>query len=144
VPWLFYLKLIGYTAGTLVYLFLIVLILGHRRPRTFERLLFLLAMALFLVYSGGLLEINAAIEYGSPPAATSLLYTMLISFGTAFLPALLVHSHIQYLRLVSPTKLPWFFTAFVVVLYATPFVEPITNTIIFRRFGWPDFRTLLT
>jgi hypothetical protein len=55
MPWLFYLRLIGFTAGALVYPILIVLIFGHRRPRTLERLLFFLALALFLVYSGGLL-----------------------------------------------------------------------------------------
>ncbi|MGB7307997.1 MAG: hypothetical protein WBC67_02925 [Candidatus Acidiferrales bacterium] len=41
-----YIYLITLTAGTLVYPFLIALILGHRRPRPFERLLFFLVLAL--------------------------------------------------------------------------------------------------
>lgn len=144
VPWLFYLRLIGYTAGTIVYLFLIVLILGHRRPRTLERLLFLLGLALFLIYSGELLKINAAIEYGSPPAATILLYTMLTSIGMAFLPALLIHTHVQYLTLVSTTKIPRIFAAFVWLFYAMPFAEPVMRMIMARRMGWPDFSVVLS
>jgi len=43
---LFYIRLIALTAGALVYLFLLALILGHRRPRLFERLLFFLVLSL--------------------------------------------------------------------------------------------------
>jgi hypothetical protein len=50
VPSLFYIRLISLTAGTLVYLFLLALILGHRRPRTFERVLFFLMLSLFLMF----------------------------------------------------------------------------------------------
>ena len=46
-----YLPLIGFAAGTLLNLFLLVLILGHRRPRTHERVLFFVALALLPVYS---------------------------------------------------------------------------------------------
>jgi hypothetical protein len=76
VPSLFYIRLISLTAGTLVYLFLLALILGHRRPRLFERVLFFLFLSLFLIYAGGLLEINAFMEYGGfrMPEATRLFY----------------------------------------------------------------------
>src|ERR1700690_944949 len=70
VALLFYVRLIALTAGTLVYLFLLALILGHRRPRRFERLLFLLMLAFFAIYAGGLLGINSQIQYSSPPDAT--------------------------------------------------------------------------
>src|SRR6266700_159583 len=38
---LLYIRLIGYTAGTLLQLFWMVVILGYRRQRNFERVLFL-------------------------------------------------------------------------------------------------------
>jgi len=95
---LFYARLIGLTAGTLVYLFLIALILGHRRPRKFERLLFFLILSLFLVYAGGLLELNAQIQYGSPPDATRLFYNSLIALGILFLVPLVVQTHLEYPR----------------------------------------------
>ncbi len=72
MPSLFYIRLISFTAGTLVYLFLLALILGHRRPRLFERLLFFVGLSMFLIYASGLLEINAMVEYGTPPAATAM------------------------------------------------------------------------
>jgi hypothetical protein len=46
VAFLLYIRLIALTVGTLVYLFLIALILGHRRPRLFKRLPFFLVLAL--------------------------------------------------------------------------------------------------
>src|SRR5713226_9748073 len=65
---LLYLRLIGFAAGTLVHLFLVVLVAGYRRPRAFERVLFFLALTLFLFYSGALLGLNAEIYYArSPP-----------------------------------------------------------------------------
>ena len=92
---LFYLRLISLTAGTLVYLFLIALILGHRRPRFFERMLFFLVLALFAIYAGSLLEINSLVEYGSPPAATRLFYESLIALGIVFLVPLVPHTHVS-------------------------------------------------
>ncbi len=99
---LFYVQLIGLTLGTIVYLFLIALILGHRRPRLFERVFFFLILSSFLIYAGVLLEVNSRIEYGAPPAATAFLYRTLIALGVLFLPALLVHAHVLYLRLIQP------------------------------------------
>src|SRR5271168_3693775 len=90
VPSLFYIRLISLTAGTLVYLFLLALILGHRRPRLFERLLFFLNLSLFLFYAGGLLEVNAQIQYALPPDPTRLFYKALIAGGVLFLLPLMV------------------------------------------------------
>jgi len=44
---LLYIRLIGYTAGTLLQLFWMVVILGYRRQRNFERVFFFLCLALF-------------------------------------------------------------------------------------------------
>ncbi len=93
---LFYIRLIGFTAGTLVYLFLLALILGHRRPRRLERLLFFIAFALFLIYAGGLLEINAALQYPAPPEATRLFSVALVAFGTLLLFPLVWQAHFAY------------------------------------------------
>ena len=121
MAYLFYARLVGLTAGTLVYLFLIALILGHRRPRRLERLLFCLVLALFVMYAGGLLEINAQIQYSSPPAATRLLYTSLFLLGSLLLPGLTVHASVEYLRLLRPISVrPWHW-----VLVAGFYVYPL-------------------
>jgi signal transduction histidine kinase len=122
---LFYIRLISLTAGTLVYLFLLALILGHRRPRLFERVLFFLILSLFLIYAGGLLEINAVIQYGTPPYATRLFYWILQVVGLAFLPALLVHVHLAYLRTIQGRVLPRLCSAVVWLLYALPVVGAV-------------------
>ena len=64
---LLYIRLIGFTAGTLLMLFWMVVILGYRRQRNFERVLFFLCLALFLFYCGSLLALNAQIYYQAPP-----------------------------------------------------------------------------
>ncbi len=126
---LFYVRLIALTAGTLVYLFLLALILGHRRPRLFERLLFFLILSLFAIYAGGLLEINAEIQYVSPPETTRLLYESLTVLGLLFLPALLVHVHVRYCLLVERGEVPGRGgrIALLSLLYVIPFVMPVTR-----------------
>jgi signal transduction histidine kinase len=131
VPWLFYLTLIGYTAGTLLYLFLIALILGHRRPRYFERILFFLNLSLFLIYAGGLLELNSQLHYSFTPDATRLLYTTLTVLGMVFFPPLLVHAHLQYNRLINPQEIAqWKVTVIAGLFYALSFLGPLGNMLI--------------
>src|SRR5438270_2027390 len=45
-----------------------VVILGYRRQRNFERVLFFLCLAFFLFYGGSLLALNSQIYYPKPPA----------------------------------------------------------------------------
>ena len=106
MTYVFYARLIGFTAGTLVYLFLIALILGHRRPRRFERLLFFLVLSLFLIYAGRLLDMNARIHYVSPPEATRLFYESLLCLGVLFLPPLVAGAHAEYVRQVRNMDVP--------------------------------------
>ena len=73
-----------------------VVILGYRRQRNFERVFFFLFLALFLFYSGSLLALNAQIYYSSPPAVLSAFAKMLLCAGLCLLPALLVHVHFEY------------------------------------------------
>lgn len=93
---LLYLRLIGYTFGTLIQLFWMVVILGYRRQRNFERVFFFLCLALFLFYSGSLLELNAQIHYTRPPAVLEVFAAVLLLSGVGVLPPLLVHLHLEY------------------------------------------------
>ena len=93
---LLYIRLVGYTFGTLLMLFWMVVILGYRRQRNFERVFFFLCLALFLFYSGSLLAINAQIYYTQPSAALETFAASLICVGLTLLPALLFHLHVEF------------------------------------------------
>jgi signal transduction histidine kinase len=93
---LLYVRLIGYTAGTLLQLFWMVVILGYRRQRNFERVFFFLCLALFLFYAGSLLALNSQIHYLQPPVGLHQFAIVIISAGLCILPALLLHLHMEY------------------------------------------------
>jgi signal transduction histidine kinase len=93
---LVYVRLIGYTFGTLLQLFWMVVILGYRRQRNFERVFFFLCLALFFFYGGSLLVLNSQIYYHQPPAALNQFAIVIISIGLCMLPALLLHLHMEY------------------------------------------------
>ena len=93
---LLYIQLIGYTAGTLLQLFWMVVILGYRLQRNFERVFFFLCLALFLFYGGSLLALNAQIHYSTPPLAVQAFAATLLFTGLCLMPALLVHLHFEY------------------------------------------------
>jgi signal transduction histidine kinase len=93
---LLYIRLIGLTAGTLVQLFWMVVILGYRRQRNFERVFFFLCLALFLFYSGSLLALNAEIHYGEMPLGLRGFTIVIIIAGLCFFPALLLHLHMEF------------------------------------------------
>jgi signal transduction histidine kinase len=93
---LLYIRLIGYTAGTLLQLFWMVVILGYRRQRNFERVFFFLCLALFFFYGGSLLALNSQIYYPQPPAALNEFAIAVIAVGLCMLPAVLLHLHMEY------------------------------------------------
>jgi|SRR5690242_5556247 len=93
---LLYVRLIGYTAGTLLMLFWMVVILGYRRQRNFERVFFFLCLALFFFYGGSLLALNAEIHYPAPPALLEAISRTLVVTGLWVLPALLLHLNVEY------------------------------------------------
>src|SRR6267378_3555643 len=98
-PWvgtLLYVRLVGFTLGTLLMLFWMVVILGYRRQRNFERVFFFLCLALFLFYGGSLLALNSQIYYHQPPVALNQFAIAIISTGLCLLPALLLHLHLEY------------------------------------------------
>jgi signal transduction histidine kinase len=96
MPSLLYVRLITFTAGTLLHLFWMVVILGYRRQRNFERVFFFLSLALFLFYSGSLLALNAQIFYPEPPPLLAAFAKTLLCAGLCFLPTLLIHLHLEY------------------------------------------------
>jgi signal transduction histidine kinase len=93
---LVYIRLIGYTFGTLLQLFWMVVILGYRRQRNFERVFFFLCLALFLFYSGSLLALNSQIHYLQQPVGLNQFAIVIISAGLCILPALLLHLHMEF------------------------------------------------
>jgi signal transduction histidine kinase len=93
---LVYIRLVGFTAGTLLQLFWMVVILGYRRQRNFERVFFFLCLALFFFYSGSLLALNAQIYYPEPPALLNAFAKTVLFAGLCFLPPLLIHLHFEY------------------------------------------------
>lgn len=93
---LLYLRLIGNTLGTLLELFWMVVILGYRRQRNFERVFFFLCLAFFLFYGGSLLALNSEIYYPKPPAGVEGFAIVIISTGLCLTPALLLHLHLEY------------------------------------------------
>jgi signal transduction histidine kinase len=98
-----YIRLIGFTAGTLLMLFWMVVILGYRRQRNFERVFFFLCLALFLFYGGSLLSLNAQIYYSQPPPLLTAFAWTILSAGLCFAPALLIHLHFEYASIRSLT-----------------------------------------
>ena len=93
---LLYIRLIGYTAGTLLLLFWMVVILGYRRQRNFERVFFFLCLAFFLFYGGSLLALNSQVYYPKPPAGVEGFAIVIICAGLCMTPALLLHLHMEY------------------------------------------------
>ena len=93
---LLYIRLFGYTLGTLVELFWMVVILGYRRRRNFERVFFFLCLAFFLFFGGSLLALNAQIYYPQPPPGVEGFAIAIISLGLSMSPALLLHLHMEY------------------------------------------------
>ena len=94
-----YPRLIVLTAGTLLPFFWIVVILGHRRQRNFERIFFFLCLALVLFFGGSLLELNAQLYYTAIPQPLAIFCWTVTCLGLWFLPSLLVHLQVEYAQI---------------------------------------------
>ncbi len=97
-------KLIVYTLGALVYLFLMVLILGNRWLRRLGWLLFWLIAALFMWNAGNLLALNLGLFYGVAPAVLSRASRLVPLLGLVLAVPLLVQVHLNYLAQFSPVS----------------------------------------
>lgn len=108
MPWTLLAQLIVFTAGSVLYLFLLVLLAGLRRPRLVESLFFLCLISLFICYAGVLLQLNAEVHYGAVPPSTEDFADLLEGVGLAVFPALLIHAHTElWSKLSGGLKLVW-------------------------------------
>ena len=94
--WLLYLRLTVLTAGTLVPFFWLVVILGHRRQRNFERVFFFLCLALVFFFGSSLLALNAQLFYSAVPVGLQSFAWTVLCLGLWFIPSLALHLHIEY------------------------------------------------
>ncbi len=94
--WLLYLRLVLLTAGTLLPFFWMVVILGHRRQRNFERVFFFLCLALTFFFGSSLLALNAELHYGTAPPGLLRFAWMFLCVGLWFIPPLVVQLHVEY------------------------------------------------
>jgi signal transduction histidine kinase len=120
-----YLRLIVLTAGTLLPFFWIVVILGHRRQRNFERVFFFLCLALIFLFGGSLLELNAELFYAVPPPGLTGFVWSVVCLGLWFLPALLVHLHVEYAQVreqigSATTRCLWLLGAYLPAVLLAP------------------------
>jgi len=122
-----YLRLVVLTAGTLLPFFWMVVILGHRRQRNFERIFFFLCLALVLFFGASLLELNAQLYYGTVPASLAIFAWAVLCVGLWLIPSLLLHLHIEYaeLRELLRRGIPkwlWLGAAYAPALLLTPWL----------------------
>lgn len=120
-----YLRLIVLTAGTLLPFFWIVVILGHRRQRNFERVFFFLCLALIFLFGGSLLELNAELFYAVPPPGLTGFVWSVVCLGLWFLPALVVHLHVEYAQVreqigSATTRCLWLLGAYLPAVLLAP------------------------
>jgi signal transduction histidine kinase len=115
---LIYIRLIGLTAGTLLQLFWMVVILGYRRQRNFERVFFFLCLALFCFYGGSLLALNAQIHYDETPPGLQGFAITVITIGLCLVPAVLMHLHMEFAETRGLLKDKRWKTAVALVFYA--------------------------
>jgi signal transduction histidine kinase len=119
------LRLVLLTAGTLLPFFWMVVILGHRRQRNFERVFFFLCLALTLFFGSSLLALNAQLYYGTPPAALLRFAWTFLCLGLWFIPPLVVHLHAEYAALRGliasrQQMLVWLATAYLPTVILSP------------------------
>ena len=94
-----YLRLVALTAGTLLPFFWMIVILGHRRQRDFERIFFFLCLALVFFFGSSLLALNAQLYYSTIPTSLAIFAWTVLCLGLWFLSSLLVHLHIEYAQI---------------------------------------------
>lgn len=120
-----YFRLVILTSGTLLSFFWMILILGHRRQRNFERIFFFLCLALTCFCGSALLELNAELYYGNPPHSLLVFAWTFLCLGLWFLPSLVVHLHVEYASLRDlvrsrGVKRGWLLVAYLPALLLLP------------------------
>jgi signal transduction histidine kinase len=123
--WPLYLRLFYLTAGTLLPFFWMVVILGHRRQRGFERIFFFLCLALVCFFGSSLLALNAQLYYSHPPHSLMRFAWVWLCLGLWFVPPLVLHMHAEYATLREvvrprPGKAFWLAVAYLPALLLLP------------------------
>ena len=142
--WLLYLRLFYLSAGTLLPFFWMVVILGHRRQRDFERIFFFLCLALVCFFGSSLLALNAQLYYSNPPHALMRFAWTWLCLGLWFLPPLVLHTHAEYaaLREVFRTgrgKTFWLAVAYLPTLPLLPKLIAALRTVENLNFERPTY-----
>ena len=120
-----YFRLITLTAGTLLPFFWMIVILGHRRQRNFERVFFFLCLALTLFCGSSLLALNAQLFYTVPPFGLLRFAWTFLCLGLWLLPTFAVHLHVEYgslrgLIASRRAKIAWLVAAYLPALLLLP------------------------
>jgi signal transduction histidine kinase len=120
-----YFRLITLTAGTLLPFFWMIVILGHRRQRNFERVFFFLCLALTLLCGSSLLALNAQLFYAAPPFGLLRFAWTFLCLGLWLLPAFAVHLHVEYASLrglvaTRRAKIVWLAAAYLPAMLLLP------------------------
>jgi signal transduction histidine kinase len=120
-----YLRLIMLTAGTLLPFFWMMVILGHRRQRNFERIFFFLCLSLVFFFGSSLLALNAELYYSTIPPGLGMFAWTVLCVGLWFLPSLLVHLHAEYAQIrellrAGKPKAIWLGVAYLPPIFLLP------------------------
>lgn len=122
--WPLYLRLVVLTAGTLLPFFWMVVILGHRRQRNFERVFFFLCLALTCFFGSSLLALNAELYYGTPPRGLLRFAWTFLCLGLWLIPSLVVHLHSEYASvrglITGTSKTAWLMCAWAPAILLVP------------------------
>src|SRR5277367_3988264 len=131
--YLVYLRLVVLTAGTLLPFFWIVVILGHRRQRNFERVFFFLCLALIFFFGGSLLALNAELYYATIPPSMAVFAWSVVCLGLWMIPSLLLHLHIEYAQVralfrSTYIKRVWLLVAYLPAALLLPRIYAVLRT----------------
>src|SRR5579883_2249912 len=101
-----------------------VVILGHRRQRNFERVFFFLCLALLFFFGASLLALNTRLYYSKPPEAITLFSWILVCAGLWLLPSSLLHLNAEYAavrgELAKAAKRGWILAAYAPAVLLAP------------------------
>src|SRR3974390_1261336 len=133
-----YFRLIVLTVGTLLPFFWMIVILGHRRQRNLERVLFFVCLAITCFCGCSLLALNAQLYYGSPPHALLVFAWTFLCLGLWFIPPLVVHLHVEYgslreLLYSATSRRAWIAAAYFPALLLSPYLVTALRR---RSFGF--------
>lgn len=122
-----YLRLVALTAGTLLPFFWMIVILGHRRQRDFERIFFFLCLALVFFFGSSLLALNAQLYYSTIPTPLAIFAWTVLCLGLWFLPSLLFHLHLEYAQIrellcAGSRKRTWLIGAYAPAVFMLPWL----------------------